>query len=501
MTIPLPRSGHAGHGRDDAGRHGFPSRPSPEDDVPVVTRRWCTAAMIPAAVFMCLTQVSFAAQPYLHDAADARYLWMILATLLAFPLPFVLVARRSHPEPVFWACCAIVLIFPYDPLLMLMALTSLLARRSSRTRSLRAIAAAAAVSAWCQLRDALQPAESSLWHAVFAKPKNGDADSPTVMLAGDATIIVTAAVVSLIATLIAVLVGLHIRSRARLHEADARTQAAQHQAASLQSDLDNQRLSDAIAAETHDTLAHSLSLIALNASALQAEAGRLAADTAADAGGQADRLDPSRQTSAMPDLHRQAATIARRAEDIRRQAAGALDEAHALIDMLRHPQQAWEQLSPDADTALTRESMDALIGDAREAGMTLNTWIDIRQLTDLDDRIGKIAYRAVQEGLTNARRHAAGAPVSLEVTANPETGIHVHVSNPTTPDPDGPRPDPDGHRGTGLSSLTARVRSAGGTCRHGLDDRLVFHVDAALPWVPAPGAGRERPEAGGVPVR
>ena len=495
MTIPLPypdRSGHAGPERTDADLHGF-LRPSPEDEVSVVTRRWCTATMIPAAVFMCLTQVSFAAQPYIHDASDARYLWMILATLLAFPLPFVLVARRSHPEPVFWACCAIVLIFPHDPLLMLMALTSLLARRSSRIRSLRAIAAAAAVSVWCQLRDALRPAESSLWHAVFARPKNGDDTAPTVMLAGDATIIVTAIVVSLIATLIAVLVGLHIRSRARLHEADARTQAAQHQAASLQSDLDNQRLSDAIAAETHDTLAHSLSLIALNASALQAEAGKLAADTVS--GG------PAAHPSPASDIHRQAATIARRAEDIRRQAAGALDEAHALIDMLRHPQQAWEQLSPDADTALTRESMDALIGDAREAGMTLNTWIDIRQLTDLDDRIGKIAYRAVQEGLTNARRHAAGAPVSLEVTANPETGIHVHVSNPTAPDPDGPRPDPDGHRGTGLSSLTARVRSAGGTCRHGLDDRLVFHVDAALPWVPAPGADRDRPEAGGVPVR
>ena len=495
MTIPLPypdRSGHAGSERTDADLHGF-LRPSPEDEVSVVTRRWCTATMIPAAVFMCLTQVSFAAQPYIHDASDARYLWMILATLLAFPLPFVLVARRSHPEPVFWACCAIVLIFPYDPLLMLMALTSLLARRSSRIRSLRAIAAAAAVSVWCQLRDALRPADSSLGHAVFARPKNGDDTAPTVMLAGDATIIVTAIVVSLIATLIAVLVGLHIRSRARLHEADARTQAAQHQAASLQSDLDNQRLSDAIAAETHDTLAHSLSLIALNASALQAEAGKLAADTVS--GG------PAAHPSPASDIHRQAATIARRAEDIRRQAAGALDEAHALIDMLRHPQQAWEQLSPDADTALTRESMDALIGDAREAGMTLNTWIDIRQLTDLDDRIGKIAYRAVQEGLTNARRHAAGAPVSLEVTANPETGIHVHVSNPTAPDPDGPRPDPDGHRGTGLSSLTARVRSAGGTCRHGLDDRLVFHVDAALPWVPAPGADRDRPEAGGVPVR
>ena len=131
----------------------------------------------------------------------------------------------------------------------------------------------------------------------------------------------------------------------------------------------------------------------------------------------------------LTDLARQIST---RTEDIRKQAAGALDEAHSIIDMLRHPEQMATQPDSSDETSLTRESLDTLISEARSAGMQLNTWIDIRQLNALDGAIGKIAYRAVQEGLTNARRHASGEPVSIQVDANPEQGVHVHISNPTS---------------------------------------------------------------------
>lgn len=65
--------------------------------------------------------------------------------------------------------------------------------------------------------------------------------------------------------------------------------------------------------------------------------------------------------------------------------------------------------------------------------MRIDTWIDVQQLGQLDESIGVIAYHVVQEGLTNVRRHAPGAPVSLQVDANPPQGVHVHVSNPTMP--------------------------------------------------------------------
>lgn len=38
---------------------------------------------------------------------------------------------------------------------------------------------------------------------------------------------------------------------------------------------------------------------------------------------------------------------------------------------------------------MTRPSLDALINDARSAGMRINTWIDIQQLSDLDEGTGK----------------------------------------------------------------------------------------------------------------
>ena len=191
-------------------------------------------------------------------------------------------------------------------------------------------------------------------------------------------------------------------------------------------------------------------------------------------------------------LAEQTGRIAEKTEEIRKQAAGALDEAHSVIDMLRHPEQAREQLAPSDETSLTRESLDALLGDARAAGMRLNTWIDIQQLGQLNRETGKIAYRVLQEGLTNASRHAPGSPVSLELTVNPTAGVHAHVSNPTNPSvpaasADATRPAMDSKNafrtGAGLPGLAERVRQAGGTCRFGFDARHAFHVDVQLPWV------------------
>ena len=221
-----------------------------------------------------------------------------------------------------------------------------------------------------------------------------------------------------------------------------------------------------------------MSLIALNASALQGEARAFIQ--------LADATNPHETGQTLtPELRNQASLIEEKSEEIRRQAAGALDEAHSIIGMLRHPQQARQQLAPAPQTSMTRQSLDALINDARSAGMRINTWIDIQQLSDLDEGTGKIAYRAIQEGLTNARRHAEGEPVSVEVTMNPGNGIRIHISNPMKRGLSAPneREVPSATDGNGLAGLTARVQTAGGTCRYGHDDHHVFHLDVAMPWI------------------
>ena len=306
-----------------------------------------------------MAQTSFFAQNFAQDSAG--YTLMVLCTLLAFPAGFLLLARSEYPEATFWIACALVVVFPYDSRIALMAIS--------------------------QLRDALQQPKASIWHLIFAQPHTGgDSGSPMVMLVEEPTVIITATVASLVFVTIATLIGLHIRSRARLRTANAVASAATTHAATLQTNLTNQQLADAIAAEAHDTLAHSLSLMALNASALKAEAAKLGDSP-------------------------EAQSLADKAEDIRRQSAGALDEAHSIIDMLR-------------------------------------------------------------------KRHAPGAPVSLEVSATPQAGVHIHISNPIATD----ATETQRAHGAGLPGLAARVHSVNGQCRYGMDDRHLFHVDVQLPW-------------------
>lgn len=430
-------------------------------EVPVHSTKKSNLAMVPIAIFMCLTQTSFAAARY--GSSDPQYLWFMFSALAAIPSGFLLLVRDRHPEAVFWGSCAIVIIFPFDPTLTLMAMASLLARRSSRGITIGAIVAGGMTALISHLRDALNPPDASLWHMFFAKPNTGgNSGTPIVMLVGETPIIITAAVSALISTAIAALVGLHLRSKAIAASAEAKANAAASQAHTLQADLNNQQLADAIAAEAHDTLAHSLSLLALNASALQAESDKLRTMT-----------QPGEDS-----IRIHADSIAQQAQQIRRQAAGALDEAHTIIDMLRHPEQAYVQLAPSDDTALTRESLDALITDARQAGMRIDTWIDIQQLSEMDENLGKIAYRTIQEGLTNARRHAPDAPVALQVDARPQTGVHIHISNPMAQHAS----SSSDRAGAGLQGIAARIHNAGGSCAYGADERGVFHIDARLPW-------------------
>ena len=155
------------------------------------------------------------------------------------------------------------------------------------------------------------------------------------------------------------------------------------------------------------------------------------------------------------------------------------------------------------------ESLNSLVDDARSSGMPLDSWIDVRDVTAVDPAIGKLAYRIVQEGLTNAQRHAPGQRVSLAVSCNRAQGIVIHFSNPCLPQQDeqhiapGPsqhqdgtqlqgahpqstqQPKPDGASGgNGLPGLKQRVDDVGGTITWSVDWRAIFHLDATLPLTP-----------------
>jgi signal transduction histidine kinase len=84
-------------------------------------------------------------------------------------------------------------------------------------------------------------------------------------------------------------------------------------------------------------------------------------------------------------------------------------------------------------------------------------------------------YRVVQEALTNARRHAPGRPVTVELTGAAGGELGIEVRNPL------PDVAPTAPPGTGLIGLTERANLAGGQLtveRAGGE----FRLRVCLPW-------------------
>ena len=203
-----------------------------------------------------------------------------------------------------------------------------------------------------------------------------------------------------------------------------------------------------IAREMHDVLAHRLSLLATYAGAL------------------AYRPD------APPDQ------VSRAAEVVRSGVHQALDELREVIGVLR------DDSLPDLAAASRPlpglADLPELIGENRAAGMRIETGGDAWSAAGLPDAAGRTAYRVVQEGLTNARKHAPGRPVTVTLGGDPGAGMDVSVVNPAGPPSAGPALPVPGS-GTGLIGLTERLELAGGRLEWRNADGE-FRLRAWLPW-------------------
>jgi signal transduction histidine kinase len=194
-----------------------------------------------------------------------------------------------------------------------------------------------------------------------------------------------------------------------------------------------------IARELHDVVAHHISMISV-----QAETARLTtADLPAEG---ADRL------RAIGDTARVALTEMRRLLGVLREDAGA--------EPTRAPQPGLPQLIE-------------LVDEARDSARASTRLIVRGQVRPLDPGIELTAYRIVQEALTNARRHATGAAVDVELHYT-EGALHVRVRD------NGPGSGGlvAGH---GLLGMRERVAALGGDLRTGPGPIGGFLVDARLP--------------------
>ncbi len=208
-----------------------------------------------------------------------------------------------------------------------------------------------------------------------------------------------------------------------------------------------------IARELHDVVAHHISMVAV-----QAETARLTTPGMPEAGAQ--------RLSAIGDTARAALTEMRRL-------LGVLREDAEAEPSIRQPQPGLPQLAE-------------LVDVAREVSGTGTRMILRGGPVALDPGVELAAYRIVQEALTNARRHAPGAAVDVEVHyAGGTIELRVRDNGPG-PRPAGPDPaqaphSPAGRAGLGLTGMRERAAAVGGELRIGPAAGGGFLVEASLP--------------------
>jgi signal transduction histidine kinase len=233
----------------------------------------------------------------------------------------------------------------------------------------------------------------------------------------------------------------HAREGAEaLRERAARIEREREQQAELAAAAERAR----IAREMHDVVAHGLSVMVL-----QAEGARYSLPASA--------------------------TVSRAAlEEVARTGRTAIGEMRQLLGLLREGS-VGEGVSPTLP-APGLDDLDELVAQARSAGaaVTLSRTGDLGRVPPV---VALTAYRVVQEGLTNARRHG-GDEVQVDLVAD-EQELLVRVHDAGRPEPDEPaeRADP----GLGLVGLHERVTAAGGRAHAAPDPTGGFTVEVVLP--------------------
>jgi signal transduction histidine kinase len=233
---------------------------------------------------------------------------------------------------------------------------------------------------------------------------------------------------------LAYLLGLGVRRRREhaLHDRDEAAEAA----------VFEER--DRIARELHDIVAHSVSLMVVQA-------------------GAAERLIEV-------DADKARATL----ESIRLAGGEALDELRRMLGLLRDAPAA---SSAEPQPGLRR--LDALLDQARSAGLDVRCTIGGTP-RPLPVGVDLAAYRMVQEALTNVRKHSNGAPADVEIEFGGRA-LRLRVTNDS-----GANGHATAGQGHGLIGMRERVALYGGTLTHGPLAGGGFEVSAGFPLEPGP---------------
>jgi signal transduction histidine kinase len=153
----------------------------------------------------------------------------------------------------------------------------------------------------------------------------------------------------------------------------------------------------------------------------------------------------------------------------------ALDDLRGTVGLLR------QQGEPTEPTGIA--AIGDLVATFRQSGMRVEHGID-GPVCPLPPTAELTAYRVIQESLTNAGKHAAGATVRVLLSFRPEA-LHVTVEDDGTD----PAPPPAGNgspparngTGHGIVGMRERVAALGGTLDTGGRPGGGFRVTAMVP--------------------
>ncbi|GAA1558835.1 sensor histidine kinase [Kribbella lupini] len=239
--------------------------------------------------------------------------------------------------------------------------------------------------------------------------------------------LLTMAVLSLVAVVIGDLLRSRAEARQQLAEQAELTEAERAERALWQERA-------RIARELHDVVAHHLSVVVVRA------------DSA-----------PHR-LQALP-------------EEVRTEFAGIAEEARSSLTEMRRVLRLLRAEPGELEPQPGLEDLPDLVERARQAGASIELEATA---VEVDAAVALTAYRVVQEGISNAVRHAPGAAITVTVR-RVEDELRVTVSNTSSQAPE------KSGAGQGLLGMRERVSLVDGTVRAESTPDGGFVVEAVLP--------------------
>lgn len=236
--------------------------------------------------------------------------------------------------------------------------------------------------------------------------------------------------------------GMYIGSRRELYWTLQRRAELAEAEQDLQAERARENERARIAREMHDVLAHRISQISLHAGAL------------------------SFRDDLTAEQMRESATV------IQQKAHEALTDLRGVLGVLRDPLTG--RVGDHAVPQPTHGDLPRLVEECRHEGLNVDYLDALAE--PLPDALGRTVYRIVQEGITNARKHAPDTLLTIRLGGDPARGVEVVLTNPlgfarrATPG-----------AGLGLIGLAERAELGGGRLSHGVRGSS-FEVRAWLPW-------------------